>query len=140
MSDNDAYVGTDPIYQGHAGVATKPFFSGDKDERKLEEAQQASDESAVVELNEYGLPKYEGSLTDSSDKPAEEPAPAPTLVKQVVDIIEAREAAKAQLAADDKDTAAAASKSSTTKASTAKATAAKAAETKPADDTKTEAK
>lgn len=138
MSDNSAYVGVDPIYQGYADVATKPFFSGDKDERKLEEAQQASSESAKVELNEYGLPKYDGTL--GPDESAEESAPAPTLVEQVIDIVEAREAVKAQREADDKDAAAAASKAATTKASTAKTAAAKAADAKPADDTKTEAK
>ena len=137
MSDNSAYVGVDPIYQGYADVATKPFFSGDKDERKLEEAQQASSESAKVELNEYGLPKYDGTL--GPDESAEESAPAPTLVEQVIDIVEAREAVKAQREADDAKTEAA-PKAATTKASTAKTTAAKAADAKPAEDTKTEAK
>lgn len=137
MSDNSAYVGVDPIYQGYADVATKPFFSGDKDERKLEEAQQASSESAKVELNEYGLPKYDGTL--GPDESAEEAAPAPSLVEQVIDVIEAREAAKAQREADDTKTEAA-PKAATTKASTAKTTAARAADAKPAEDTKTEAK
>lgn len=138
MSDNSAYVGVDPIYQGYADVATKPFFSGDKDERKLEEAQQASSESAKVELNEYGLPKYDGTL--GPDESAEEAAPAPSLVEQVIDVIEAREAAKAQREADGAKESAAASKPAAAKASTAKTTAAKTADAKPADDTKTEAK
>ncbi|WGH21920.1 hypothetical protein SEA_TROGGLEHUMPER_36 [Rhodococcus phage Trogglehumper] len=118
MSDN-AFVGVDPIYQNYADVTGKPFFSGDKDERKLEEAQQESAKAAEIELNDRGMPVYDAPIGGPRKEEAEAES-APTLTEQVLEILEAKEKHEASKT----DAAPAPAKAAAPKASTAKAAAA----------------
>lgn len=118
MSDN-AFVGVDPIYQNYADVTGKPFFSGDKDERKLEEAQQESAKAAEIELNDRGMPVYDAPIGGPRKEEAEAES-APTLTEQVLEILEAKEKHEASKI----DAAPAPAKAAAPKASTAKAAAA----------------
>lgn len=127
MSDN-AFVGVDPIYQNYADVTGKPFFSGDKDERKLEEAQQESAKAAEIELNDRGMPVYDAPIGGPRKEEAEAES-APTLTEQVLEILEAKEkheASKTEAAPEPAkaDAAPAPAKAAAPKASTAKAAAA----------------
>lgn len=118
MSDN-AFVGVDPIYQNYADVTGKPFFSGDKDERKLEEAQQESAKAAEIELNDRGMPVYDAPIGGPRKEEAEAES-APTLTEQVLEILEAKEKHEASKI----DAAPAPAKAAAPRASTAKAVAA----------------
>lgn len=94
-----AFVGVDKIYQNYADVSGKPFFSGDKDEKELEVAQQDSAENAKIDLDEQtGLPVYKAPFgNDVADDEADEgdAAPAPSLTEQVLEILEAKESFEA---------------------------------------------